>query len=205
MMVSRDTLAALLRERRIRAGLTRPSVARQCGLPAAAIRDLEKGERRLTPALLGALRGVQALDLPPLMEGGGECPADRPLPQGPLPPPPPLCLTAARYPAWLAAAPWLPRPSAEARCLAAPAGCCFSAETRGAVLDALADQLVGFSLKEVTEALYRAAARQTESYNQVAQLLGVSRRSVYGHLPARQPKPCVALAPAWAAWTKETP
>lgn len=192
MIVTRQSLAALLREQRANAHLSRAKVGRACGLSEATIEALEKGERRLTAPLLDALCSVPALRLPPLqvLGGGGTCPAAPPIPQCLLPPPTPLCVTVARFPVWLTReVPWLPRPRAEACCAAAPlGGCCLSKKAREELLDALADQLVGFTVAEVTEALFRAAARKTTSYSKVARLLGVSRRAVYGYLPARRPR-----------------
>lgn len=191
MIVTRQSLAPLLREQRTKAHLSRAKVGRACGLSEATIEALEKGERRLTAPLLDALCGVSALRLPPLqvLGGGGTCPAAPPIPQCLLPPPPPLCVTVARFPVWLAReVSWLPRPRVEACCAAAPLGRCLSREARQELLDALADQLVGFTVAEVTEALFRAAARKTTSYSAVARILGVSRRAVYGYLPARRPR-----------------
>lgn len=194
MIVTRQSLAPLLREQRKNAHLSRAKVGRACGLSEATIEALEKGERRLTAPLLDALCGVSALRLPPLqvLGGGGTCPAAPPIPQcllPPPPPPPPLCVTVARFPVWLAReVSWLPRPRVEACCAAAPLGHCLSKEAREELLDALADQLVGYTVAEVTEALFRAAARKTTSYSKVARILGVSRRAVYGYLPARRPR-----------------
>lgn len=191
-MVSRETFAPLLREHRLRAHLSRAKLGRACGLSEATITALEKGERRLTGPLLYALCGVQALRFPPLqVAGGGEwglCPAVPPIPGRLLPPPTPQCLSVARFPVWLAReVSWIPRPRAEARCKAPPVGRCLTEETRAAMLDTLAEHLVGFTVGEVTEALYRAALRRTRNVSRVARLLGVSRRTVYGHLPAKHP------------------
>lgn len=181
----RETLATLVRGRRLDLRMSVPCFARLTGLPVLLLQAVEKQRRRLSPELLFALSAAPALELPPLqLRGGGVC-ARVCTSESAVSPLPVLdgCGTTARRQTRVRAC---RRPIGEwcqQVVLTAP----WREEPATAALDALADQLIGYKVTEVIAALYRAAQRRAWSVVETARRLGVSRRTVYVHLPRTTP------------------
>lgn len=172
----RRALAALVRGRRLDAGMSVPRFARLTGLSEYLLRSVEKQQRRLSPALLSALSAARALELPPLQLRGAACARAR-TPEFAVSPLPVLggCSTLARRLTRVRAC---RRPMAECWCRTQS-----PLSPQLTPLDALADELVRYKVTEVVAAMYRAAQRKAWSVVEIARMLGVSRRTVYVHLP----------------------
>ena len=195
----RETLATLVRGRRLDLRMSVPRFARLTGLSVLLLQAVEKQKRRLSPELLFALSAAPALELPPLqLRGNGVC--SRACTREPAVSPLPIldaCSTTARRPTRVRAcrrpiAEWCQQVTLTA----------WREEPGTAALDALADQLVGSKVTEVVAAMYRAAQRKAWSVVETARLLGVSRRTVYVHLP-RIPHATETLARLPGAGAKE--